>query len=383
MINKRAQEIEITGIRVFANQVEQYADGVNLTIGQPDFPTPERVKQAGIKAIENNLTGYSHSAGILELRQSVARFFEDKYNFSYNPETEIIITSGVSEAIDSVLRTILTEGDEVILPAPIFSAYEPIVHLCGAKVVYLDTSDTDFIPDPNRLNDLITDKTKAIIFNYPTNPTGVTISNEKMKQLVDVLKKHDIFILSDEIYSENSYAGKHQSFAQFPELKNQLFLLHGLSKSHSMTGWRIGYVLGPEDIMEHVVKVHLYNCICASVPGQYAAIEALTNSLETPNEMNKAYIERRDYVYDRLNKMGLHAVKPTGAFYIFPSIKDTGLTSFEFATKLLEEEHVAVVPGDAFTTYGEGFIRISYAGSIQLLKEGMNRLERFMNKLTK
>lgn len=204
-----------------------------------------------------------------------------------------------------------------------------------------------------------------------------------MKQLVDVLKKHDIFILSDEIYSENSYAGKHQSFAQFPELKNQLFLLHGLSKSHSMTGWRIGYVLGPEDIMEHVVKVHLYNCICASVPGQYAAIEALTNSLETPNEMNKAYIERRDYVYDRLNKMGLHAVKPTGAFYIFPSIKDTGLTSFEFATKLLEEEHVAVVPGDAFTTYGEGFIRISYAGSIQLLKEGMNRLERFMNKLTK
>lgn len=380
-INSRILDLEVPGIRLFSNQVVQYDDGINLTIGEPDFPTPEKVKQAGINAITNNLTGYSHNAGLLELRESVSRFFEEKYGFYYNPKNEIVITTGASEGIDSVLRTILQEGDEVILPAPIYSGYEPIIHLNGSKVVYLDTSETNFLPDPTKLENLITEKTKAIILNYPSNPTGVTIGKELMNQLVSVLKKHNIFVISDEIYSENSFNGNHLSFAAYPELREKLFLLHGLSKSHAMTGWRIGYVLGPKDIMQHVLKVHLYNSICASLPSQHAAIEALTSSRNTPDTMNKAYIERRDYVQNRLESIGLSFTQPTGAFYIFPSIKSTNITSLEFAMKLLNDEHVAVVPGSGFTSFGEGYIRISYANSMKNLEIGMDRLERFVNSL--
>jgi len=380
-VNERVKSISVPGIRIFANQVAAFEDGINLTIGEPDFSTPERVKQAGIDAITNNLTGYSHNAGLLELRQSVANFFEDTYGFSYDPEHEIVITIGASEGIDSVLRTILTEGDEVIIPAPVYSAYEPIVHLSGATVTYLDTSETDFFPDPQKLSQLITDQTKAVILNYPSNPTGVTLSKERMDELVNVLKKHDIFVISDEIYSENTFSGTHHSFATYPELGDKLFLLHGLSKSHAMTGWRIGYVLGPEQLMEHVLKVHLHNAICASLPSQFAAIEALENCRETPKQMNSAYVERRDYVYERLKNMGLDAIKPTGAFYIFPSIQKTNLSSLEFAEQLLEKEHVAVVPGSAFTEFGEGYIRISYANSMKNLKEGLDRMERFLNAI--
>lgn len=380
-VNDRVKNIEVPGIRVFSNQVTKYEDGINFTIGEPDFAPPERVKEAGINAIKNNLTGYSHNAGLLELRKSVARFFEDKYHFRYDPETEIVITNGASEGIDSILRTILVEGDEVIIPAPIYSAYEPIVHLAGAKVVYLDTSTTNFLPDPKKLESLITEKTKAVVLNYPSNPTGVTLSKERINELVDVLKRHDIFIISDEIYSENTFSSQHISFASYPEIRDQLFLVHGLSKSHAMTGWRVGYVLGPENLVKHVLKVHLHNSICVALPSQYAAIEALENCRHTPGEMNKSYIERRDYVRQRLESIGLHAIKPTGAFYMFTSIKNTHLTSLQFAKKLLEEEHVAVVPGSAFTEYGEGYIRISYATSLENLKEGLDRIEKFVYRL--
>lgn len=380
-INNRVKDIHVPSIRVFANQVAQFEDGINLTIGEPDFHTPARIKEAGMKAIENNLTGYSHNAGLFELRKKVANFFEDTYQFRYDPETEIVITIGASEGIDSVLRTILKEGDEVIIPAPIYSAYEPIVHLAGAKVVYLDTSSTGFLPDPEKLKRLITEKTKAVLLNYPSNPTGMTIPKERMDKIVEVLKNNEIFIISDEIYSENTYAKKHLSFAAYPELRDRLFLLHGLSKSHAMTGWRIGYVLGSQALIEQVLKVHLYNAICASLPSQFAAIEALENCRETPGEMNKAYVERRDFVHGRLQEIGLEAIKPTGAFYIFPSIKTTGLSSLEFAEQLLEKEHVAVVPGSGFTKFGEGFIRISYANSMENLKEGLDRMEHFVNSI--
>lgn len=380
-VNDRVKNIGVPGIRVFSNQVVQYEDGINFTIGEPDFAPPEQVKQAGINAINNNLTGYSHNAGLLELRKSVSRFFAEKYGFEYNPETEIVITNGASEGIDSILRTILVEGDEVIFPAPIYSGYEPIVHLAGAKVVYLDTSSTNFIPDPKKLESLITDKTKAIVLNYPSNPTGVTLSKDIMDELVEVLNRHDIFIISDEIYSENTFSGQHISFASYPEIREKLFLVHGLSKSHAMTGWRVGYVLGSETLMKEVLKVHLYNSICVALPSQYAAIEALDNCRHTPAEMNKAYMERRDYLYERLIEMGLDAIKPTGAFYMFPSIKNTNLTSFEFAKRLLEEEHVAVVPGSGFTEYGEGFIRISYANSLENLKTGLDRMEQFVARI--
>lgn len=380
-VNGRAKSLSVPGIRVFANEVAQYTDGINLTIGEPDFSTPEPIKEAGMRAIQDNLTGYSHNAGLLPLRQSVSSFFNEKYNFHYDPVSEIVITIGASEGIDSVVRTILEEEDEVIIPAPIYSAYEPLIHLIGAKVVYLDTSKTGFLPDPEQLEALITDKTKAIILNYPSNPTGVTLPKEHMDKIVKVLERHDVFVISDEIYSENTFFGQHHSFANYPEIREKLFLLHGLSKSHAMTGWRLGYVLGPAYLMEHVLKVHLYNAICASLPSQYAAIEALENCRDTPKEMNASYIERRDYVYNRLKGMGLEAIEPTGAFYIFPSIQGTKLTSQEFAQQLLDTEHVAVVPGSGFTQYGEGFIRISYANSLENLTEGLDRIERFVNTL--
>ncbi|MFC3041796.1 aminotransferase class I/II-fold pyridoxal phosphate-dependent enzyme [Virgibacillus xinjiangensis] len=381
-INQQAEKLVVPGIRQFSNQLVDYPEAVNLTIGQPDFPTPESVKRAGVKAIESNQTGYSHNAGLLELRQAASRFFLDTYGFRYDPETEIVITNGASEALDSVFRTILSDGDEVILTAPIYTAYESNIELCGAKVVYLDTSDTDFLPSPERLENMITPRTKAVLLNYPSNPTGVTIPPQLMDQLVEVLEKHDIFIVSDEIYSENTFAGQHMSFAAYHQLRDRFFLVHGLSKSHSMTGWRIGFLLGPAQWMKHVLKVHLYNSICASLPSQYAGIEALDNCRDVPAAMNKEYIRRRDFVYRRLTEMGLDAVKPNGAFYIFPSIEKFGIPSFEFCTRLLKEAGVAAVPGSAFTDYGEGFIRISYAYSMDILEEGMNRLEKFIESLS-
>ncbi|MHA6261404.1 aminotransferase class I/II-fold pyridoxal phosphate-dependent enzyme [Sporosarcina sp. CAU 1771] len=377
-INARVKDVKVPGIRLFSNEVMHYKDGVNLTIGEPDFATPEPVKQAGIEAIRKNLTGYSHNAGLLELREKVSLFFEGKYKFHYDPETEIVVTTGASEGIDSILRTILTEDDEVIMPAPIYSGYEPLIHLTGAKVVYLDTTKTNFLPCPEALEALITKNTKAILLNYPSNPIGITLTKDQMDGLVKVFERHDIFILSDEIYSENSFNERHLSFASYPEIRNKLLLIHGLSKSHAMTGWRLGFVMGPKDIMAQVLKVHLYNSVCAALPSQYAGIEALSNSQNASIAMNKAYMERRDYVYDRLTAMGLSVIKPTGAFYIFPSIKSTGMTSWEFAQKLLDTEHVAVVPGSTFTSYGEGYVRISYANSMDNLVEAMNRMERFI-----
>ncbi|MGB3260786.1 aminotransferase class I/II-fold pyridoxal phosphate-dependent enzyme [Paenisporosarcina sp.] len=379
-INERITKIAVSGIRQFSNQLVHYPDAVNLTIGQPDFPTPEAVKQAGIAAISNDLTGYSHNAGMIELRNAVSRFFMEKYEFAYKADTEIIVTIGASEAIDAVFRTILEEGDEVILPAPCYTGYAPIITMCGAKVKYLDTSDTGFQPSPERLKGLISEKTKAVLFNFPSNPTGVTIDSKQMDALAEVLKEQDIYVLSDEIYSENTFSGEHRSFGSYPELRDRLFLIHGLSKSHSMTGWRIGFLLGPEALMQHCIKIHQYNSVCAPVPSQYAAIEALGDSKDVPAEMNKEYIVRRDYVYGRLLDMGMDVVKPNGAFYIFPSIKEFGLSSFDFATKLLKEGGVACVPGSAFSEYGEGFIRISYAYAMPVLEKGLDRMEAFISK---
>lgn len=379
-INPKAKKLEVPGIRQFSNQLVHYPDAINLTIGQPDFPTPTSVKEAAIKAIQENNTGYSMNAGILELRKAVNAFFKDTYGFSYDPETEIVITNGASEALDSVFRTIINPGDEVILIAPLYSAYVSLIEMCGGNVVYLDTSDTDFLPSPERLKGLITDKTKAVLFNYPQNPTGATLNKDLMDKLVEVIKDEEIYILSDEVYSENTFIGKHHSFAQYEILRDRLFLIHALSKSHSMTGWRLGYVLGPEALIQQVLKVHLYNSICAPVPSQYGAIEALTNARDVPQEMNVEYRKRLDYVYHRLNDMGLVVNKPNGAFYIFPSIKQFHMKSFDFCTKLLKEGGVATVPGSTFTNYGEGHIRISYAGSMEILEKAMDRLENFIKK---
>ncbi|MGI2327703.1 aminotransferase class I/II-fold pyridoxal phosphate-dependent enzyme [Planococcus sp. YIM B11945] len=380
-LNPRAEALAVSGIRQFFNQLVDYPDAINLTIGQPDFPTPEKVKQAGIEAIAADLTSYSHNAGLLELREEIAAFFSGRYGLTYEPKTEIIATNGASEALDSVFRTILDAGDEVIIPAPCYTGYVPIVSLNGGKAVLLDTSDTGLVPTAERLKALITNKTKAILFNFPSNPTGVTISKEQMAPLVDVLKQHEIFLISDEIYSENSFESNHESFACFDEIKDRTFLVQGLSKSHSMTGWRMGFLLGPAQYMAHVLKVHMYNSVCASLPSQHAAIEALRNNRDAPEEMNRAYKERRDFVYGKLIDMGLDVVKPSGAFYIFPSIEKYNMTSFEFATRLLKEGGVAAVPGSAFTEFGEGFLRISYAYSMETLERAMARMSEWIKTL--
>ncbi|MCJ1908218.1 aminotransferase class I/II-fold pyridoxal phosphate-dependent enzyme [Planococcus ruber] len=380
-LNPRAEALKISGIRQFFNQLVDYPNAINLTIGQPDFPTPEKVKEAGRAAIAADMTSYSHNAGLLELRQEIASFFSDTYNLTYNPQTEIIATNGASEALDATFRTILCEGDEVIIPAPCFAGYEPLVSLNGGKTVLLDTSKTGLVPTAESIGALITPKTKAILFNFPSNPTGVTLSKEQMEPIVEELKKHEIFVLTDEIYSENTFIGSHTSFACFEDIKDRTFLIHGLSKSHSMTGWRMGFLLGPEKYVKHILKVHMYNTVCASVPTQYAAIEALKNNRHVPAEMNRAYMERLEFVYGKLTEMGLDVVKPNGAFYIFPSIAKYGMSSFEFATRLLKEAGVAAVPGTAFTEYGEGFLRISYAYSMPTLKQAMERMAAWLKTL--
>ena len=357
-INPRIQAIELSGIRKISNLLVNYPNAINLTVGQPDFSTPLHAKEGAIDAIQNNETGYSHNAGILKLRQTVNTYFNRKYGFSYDPETEILITAGASGGMDATFRTILREGDEIIIPAPIFAGYDPLIALTGAKAVYLDTTKTNFIPDPTQLAALITPKTKAVVFSFPSNPTGVIIPPDIMEKLAQLLTEQDIFIISDEIYSENTFEGKHRSFAQYPELRKKLFLIQGLSKSHAMTGWRIGFLFADAEWMQHIIKAHAHNTICANTPAQYAAIKALTECFHAPEEMNKHYIARRNLVYNRLTAMGLDTVKPNGAFYIFPSIKEFHLTSEEFALKLLHEADVAVVPGSAFTSYGEGYIRL-------------------------
>lgn len=380
-IHPRARQLKPPGIRQFSNQLNHYPDAVNLTVGQPDFPTPDAVKQAGISAIQANQTGYSHNAGLLTLREAASQFVHQKFHATYNPISEIIVTNGATEAIDSIFRTILEPGDEVIIPAPIYSGYEPLIELSGAKVVYLDTSHTGLQPDAYSIEQAITPATKAILFNNPSNPTGVTMDKERIDAIVEMLKKKDLFILSDEIYSENVFDGQHVSFASYPEIRKQLFLIHGVSKSHSMTGWRIGFIFGDAEWIATVTLLHAYNTICASVPAQHATIEALTGSIDAPLEMNKAYRERRDYVYNRLLQFEMEVEKPQGAFYIFPSIRTFGLSSFDFATRLLQEGGVAVVPGNVFTPFGEGYIRISFAYSMDQLILGMDRLEAFVSTI--
>ncbi|WP_270279930.1 aminotransferase class I/II-fold pyridoxal phosphate-dependent enzyme [Vagococcus bubulae] len=378
--NTRAVNLEVPGTRKFSNQVKEYEDGVDLTLGQSGFATPDYIREAMIEAINQNKLRYTHNRGLIELREAISNYTKRRFNVYYDAETEIIVTNGGSEAIDSVLRTILEEGDEVIIPCPSYLAYDPITKLQGAIPILVDTTKTNFVLTKEALVNAITPKTKAIIFNYPTNPTGMIPSMEEMKELVDVLKDTDIFILTDEIYSDNVYDGEFHSFMEFPEVRDQLFVINGLSKSHAITGGRIGYILAPPLATEHVTKVHLYNSVCVATPSQYAAIAAFTDE-SGPGilaKMNVAYKERRDFVYKRLKEMGLPVELPKGAFYIFPTIFEYNKDSFAFASELLETEHLAVVPGRTFSIYGEGHIRISFACSMEELEEGCKRLERFL-----
>jgi aminotransferase len=381
LINRRVRDIQVSGIRKFSNMVAQYPDAISLTIGQPDFFTPEHVKDAGIRAISENKTTYTPNAGLLALREAASHFLERKYQLTYNPDNEIIVTNGASEAIDITLRTILEEGCEVILPGPVYPGYEPIIKLCGAVPVHIDTTNNGFRMSAEMIRANITEKTRCIILPYPSNPTGCTLDETSIHEIAELLADKEIFILSDEIYSELIYDGIHRSIASIPSVRNQTIVINGLSKSHSMTGWRIGFTFAPAYITQQMVKVHQYNVSCACSISQYAAIEALTNGLDDADVMKAEYRKRRDFTYDRLVDLGFEIIKPEGAFYLFPSIKKFNLSSFEFATKLLETERVAVVPGDAFSRFGEGYIRISYAYSMETLECALDRIERFVRTL--
>jgi aminotransferase len=383
LINERVHNIQISGIRKFFNMVSAYDDAISLTLGQPDFPTPDHIKQKAQLAIEQNKTIYTQNAGLVELRDAAAHFLESKYGLVYNPKDEIITTIGASQAIDITLRTILEEGSEVILPGPVYPGYEPIIKLCGAIPVYVDTTDTEFKIQANRIKEKLTDKTRCLILPYPSNPTGCVLDKESLQDIADLLKDKEIFVLSDEIYSELIYGRNHRSIASYPGMRDKTIVVNGLSKSHSMTGWRIGFAYAPAYLIQHMVKVHQYNVSCASSISQYAALEALTNGIEDAAAMRDEYSKRKDYVYDRLMGMGLDIVEPEGAFYFFPSIKKFHISSFDFAVQLLEQEKLAVVPGNAFSFYGEGFIRISYAYSMEVLEEGCNRLQRYISTLAR
>lgn len=382
-LNERVRGIEISGIRKFYNLVSKYEDALSLTIGQPDFPTPEHIKNAGKAAIDNDRTIYTANAGLIELRKAASKYMESKYNLLYNPADEIIVTNGASEGIDITLRTILSEGCEVILPGPVYPGYEPVIKLCGAVPVYIDTRDTSFKVTSERIAEKITEKTRCIILPYPSNPTGCTMSHDDLYKIAELLRDKNIFILSDEIYSELIYNGTHTSIALFKSMKSKTIVINGLSKSHSMTGWRIGFVFAPDYITRHILKVHQYNATCACSLSQYAALEALERGFNDSSVMREEYLKRRDYTYDRLIAMGLDVTKPQGAFYIFPSISKFKLKSLDFAKFLLEKQRVAVVPGDAFSRYGEGYIRISYAYSMETLEKGLDRIEEFVDSIKK
>lgn len=377
-INPRVTEIQISGIRKISNLVANYKDAITLTIGQPDFPTPDHVMRAAERAIAAGRTTYTPNAGLLELRQAAAAFVSRKYGLNYDPAEEIIITAGASQALDITLRTILTEGCEVILPGPIYPGYEPIVRLCGAVPVYVDTAASGFKLTAELLEPYLTERTRAVVMCYPSNPTGRVLGLRETEDLARLLADKNVFVVSDEIYSELVYEAPHVSIATMPGMRERTIVINGLSKSHSMTGWRVGFTLAPAYLARHMLKVHQYNVTCASSISQYAAIEALTSGIDDAEPMKREYVRRRDFVYDRLVDMGFELAKPEGAFYLFPSIRRFGLPSMEFAMKLLDERKLAVVPGDAFSPYGEGYIRISYAYSMEQLEQAMERLDAFV-----
>ncbi|MGL3984189.1 aminotransferase class I/II-fold pyridoxal phosphate-dependent enzyme [Staphylococcus hominis] len=379
-LNSNSKFLRAPSIRQFSSRIKNIDDCVNLTIGQPDFPMPDVVKQAYINAISEDKTSYSHNKGLTETRQAISQYFKRRYGFFYSEE-EIIVTNGASEALDTSLRSIIEPGDEILIPGPIYAGYIPLVETLGGKPIYIDTTHSDFKVTPELIETYFTNQTKAILLNYPTNPTGVILERSEVEALVHYLKTKEIFIISDEIYAENTFTGTHTSFAEYEEIRDQLLLIGGLSKSHSATGIRIGFLIGPEYLIEKLTFMHAYNCICANVPAQIACITALNEGLEAPKYMNEAYIERRDYLKAKLLSLGFELeAQPEGAFYIFPSIKRFTNNDFDFCVNVLEEAHVAMVPGSSFTDIGKSYIRISYAYEMNVLKEGMRRLELYLKE---
>ena len=381
-ISKTIAEIKPSGIRKFFDIISEMKDAISLGVGEPDFDTPWHIRDEGIYAFEKGKTFYTSNSGLKELRTEISNYIKRKQKIKYNSDDEILVTVGGSEAIDIGLRAMINSGDEVIIPQPSYVSYLPCALLAGAKPVVINLkAENDFCLTAEELENAITEKTKVLILPYPNNPTGAIMEKEDLEKITEVIKKHDIFVMSDEIYAELTYGKEHVSIVSLDGMKERTLLINGFSKAYAMTGWRLGYACGPKELLKQMTKIHQYAIMCAPTISQYAAIEALRNGDEDVKEMKISYNQRRRFLMNAFKEMGLECFEPYGAFYVFPCIKEFGMTSEDFATKFLKEEHVAVVPGTAFGNSGEGFLRISYAYSLDTLKLAMEKLSRFITKL--
>ena len=381
-LNETILKIKPSGIRKFFDLVSEMKDVISLGVGEPDFDTPWHIRDEGIYALEQGKTFYTSNAGLKELREEICNYLYRTQNIEYNPLKEVLVTVGGSEAIDIGLRAMINPGDEVIIPQPAYVSYYPCALLTGAKPVIIDLkAENDFRLTAEELLNAITPKTKVLILPFPNNPTGAIMEKEDLEKIAKICVENDVYVMSDEIYSALTYKGKHVSIASIEGMKERTILINGFSKAYAMTGWRLGYACGPAEIIKQMTKIHQFAIMCAPTTSQYAAVEALKNGDDDVRLMRGAYNQRRRFLMNAFREMSLPCFEPFGAFYVFPCIKEFGMTSEEFATKFLEEERVAAVPGSAFGESGEGFLRISYAYSIENLKEAMTRLSRFVNKL--
>ena len=381
-LNPSVVEIKPSGIRKFFDIVQEMKGAISLGVGEPDFATPWHIREEGIYALEKARTHYTSNAGLVELRNEINTYLTRRYGVSYDPKHEILVTVGGSEAIDLAIRAMVCPGEEVIIPQPCYVSYEPCVILTqGVPVTIPLQEKNEFRLTAQELRDAITEKTKLLVLPFPNNPTGAIMTKEDLEAIAEVCIEKDIYVVSDEIYSELTYGTKHVSVASIPGMRERTILINGFSKGHAMTGWRLGYACGPEEIIQQMTKIHQFAIMCAPTTSQYAAVDALKNGDEDVAMMRDAYDKRRRYVLHELRDMGLTCFEPYGAFYVFPCIKEFGMSSEAFATKLLQEEKVAIVPGTAFGDSGEGFLRISYAYSLENLKEALGRLRRFVTKL--
>ncbi len=379
---KKVVEIEPSGIRKFFDVVSEMPDAISLGVGEPDFDTPWRIREEGIYSLERGRTFYTSNAGLKELKEEICKYLERKIQVAYDYRSEVMVTVGGSEGIDIAMRAMLDPGDEVLIPQPSYVSYLPCAVLADGVPVIIELQEkNEFKLTAEELEAAITPKTKILVLPFPNNPTGSIMTKEDLEPLVDVIKKHDIFVISDEIYSELTYGTDHVSIASFPGMKERTIVINGFSKGFAMTGWRLGYACGPKTILAQMIKIHQFAIMCAPTNSQYAAVEGLRHCEPEVQEMREAYNQRRRFLLHEFKRMGLSCFEPFGAFYVFPNIQEFGMPADEFATRFLMEEKVAVVPGTAFGACGEGFIRVSYAYSLDDLKEALGRLEKFITRL--
>ncbi|MDU7336934.1 MAG: aminotransferase class I/II-fold pyridoxal phosphate-dependent enzyme [Clostridium sp.] len=383
VMNQQLQSLKPSGIRKFFDIASEMDDVISLSIGEPDFSTPWHVRQAGIQTLEKGKTWYSPNRGFMELRQEICKWMARKYEVEYDPATDVVVTVGGSEAIDAALRTLVNPGDEVLIPEPSFVCYVPLAQMAGGVPVILETTaENDFRLTAEELRSKITPKSKILVLPFPNNPTGAVMRREHLEEIAAVVKEHNLMVISDEIYSELTYGSTpHVSFASIEGMKERTILINGFSKAYAMTGWRLGFAMGPTPIIAEMTKLHQYGIMSAPTMAQYAAIEALKNGDDDIEEMRTQYDMRRRLIVDSFNSLGLSCFEPEGAFYVFPCIKSSGLSSQEFCERLIYAEKVAIVPGDAFGDCGEGFARVAYSNSIANITEALKRIERFLGTL--